>query len=509
MNEHKAVTINRLPSGVPGFHEILGGGHPESSFDVIADAPGCRKTRLAHQSLFANALAKRPALYLTVLGEPTLKMLRYHEQYTFFHATRLNNGVHFVNLSQVLVERGLQGVLDEISSQMAAADASIVVVDSFRTVLRTEQHDNREIAIHILAQKLAPFLTGSEATTFLIGEFNEAELQDNPVFTVADGLFRLYQQVERNSAIRKLQIVKLRGQMSVLGMHTFRITDAGLDVFSRTLGFCGKKKRAPGKNRLSTGIVVLDEMMGGGIAEGDSLLIAGPSSAGKSLMAATQFIAAGIRASKAGIFAVFEERPEEHSGRATTFGLDLQRPLDQGNLEVSYLRPIDLSVDERMQGILGAIDRTGAKRLAIDSLAGLELALARGFRVDFRESLYRMIFALLGPRITILSTIEMVESFTELLFSSYSISFLTDDIIRMRCMEIDGQQRKIMMIVKIRSADHSEEIREYEITSHGVIGGERLKHNENLISDLPKRLESSKTNETPGHSQRRRGWQWN
>lgn len=500
MNEHKTVKINRLSSGVPGFDEILGGGLPEFSFNIIAGAPGCGKTTLAHQFIFKNATVERPALYFTVLGEPALKMLRYQQQYTFFDATRLNKGVHFVNLSQVLVERGLQGVLDEISSQVAAADASIVVVDSFRTVLRTEQQDNREMAIQIFVQNLALFLTSSEATTFLIGEYSEAELQDNPVFTVADGLFWLYQQVERNSVVRKLQIIKLRGQLSVPGMHTFRITDAGLEAFSRTLGLSGKKKRAPAKKRLSTGIVALDEMMGGGIPEGDSLLIAGPSGAGKSLMA-TQFIAAGIRVGEPGIVAVFEERPEEYAGRATTFGLDLQTSLDQGSLEVIYLRPLDLSVDEMMQEILDAVDRTGAKRLVIDSLAGFELALAPGFRIDFRESLYRMIFALTGLGITILSTIEMVESFTELLFSSYSISFLTDDIIRMRYVEIEGQLRKIMMIVKMRGADHSKEIREYEITSHGIIVGERLKHYANLISGLPKRLESSKTNETPGHSQ--------
>jgi circadian clock protein KaiC len=366
-------------------------------------------------------------------------------------------------------------------------------------VLRNEQHDNREMAVQTFVQKLALFLTSSEATTFLIGEYSESELQDNPVFTVADGLFWLYQQVERNSVVRKLQIMKLRGQMSVPGMHTFRITDAGLQAFSRTLGLSGKKKRAPTKKRLSTGIVALDEMMGGGIPEGDSLLIAGPSGTGKSLMA-TQFIAAGIRVGEPGIVAVFEERPEEYTGRATTFGLDLQTPLDQGSLEVIYLRPLDLSVDEMMQEILDAVDRTGAKRLVIDSLAGFELALAPGFRIDFRESLYRMIFALTGLGITILSTLEMVESFTELLFSSYSISFLTDDIIRMRYVEIEGQLRKIMMIVKMRGAAHSKDIREYEITSDGVVVGERLTHYTNLISGLPKRLENSRTNETPGHS---------
>ena len=159
-------------------------------------------------------------------------------------------------------------------------------------------------------QQLALLLASAEATTFLIGEYSEAEVRDNPAFTVADGIFWLYQHVGRNSVVRKLQVMKLRGQMSVPGMHTFRITDAGLQAFSRTLGLAGKKRRNPSGKRLSTGIAALDEMMGGGVPEGDSLLIAGSSGTGKSLLA-TQFIAAGIRAGEPGIVVIFEERAED------------------------------------------------------------------------------------------------------------------------------------------------------------------------------------------------------
>jgi circadian clock protein KaiC len=333
-------------------------------------------------------------------------------------------------------------------------------------------------------------LTSWEATTFLVGEYAESELRDNPVFTVADGLIWLYQIVERNSIVRKLQIMKLRGQTSVPGMHTFRITDSGLQAFSRTLGLAGRKRHLPSTKRLSMGVPELDEMLGGGIPEGDSLLIAGSSGTGKSLLG-TQFIAAGIRQAEPGIVAVFEERPEEYVGRAASFGLDLDAALREGTLKVIYLRPLDLSVDETLHEILQAIKETGAKRLVIDSLAGFEMALAPGFRTDFRESLYRMIFALTGIGITILSTLEMEESFTELLFSTYSISFLTDDIIRLRYVEIGSQLRKIMMVLKMRGGAHSRDIREYEITPTGVIVGERLTGYDHLITGIPRRLDPS------------------
>ena len=105
----------------------------------------------------------------------------------------------------------------------------------------------------------------------------------------------------------------------------------------------------------------------------------------------------------------------------------------------------------------------------IDSLVSLEMALAPGFREDFRESLYRMIGALTGAGITILSTVEVEDTFTAMPFSHYAISFLTDDIIRLRYVEIDGQLRKVLVVVKMRGGNHSKDIREYVITNKGVV----------------------------------------
>ena len=167
--------------------------------------------------------------------------------------------------------------------------------------------------------------------------------------------------------------------------------------------------------------------------------------------------------------AIFEERPKGYTARADSFGLNLKTPQKQGKLEILYLRPLDLSVEETMQEILDAVDRIGAKRLVIDSLVSLEMALAPGFREDFRESLYRMIVALTGAGVTILTTVEVEDNFTALQFSHYAISFLTDDIIRLRYVEIDGQLRKVMVVIKMRGGNHSKDIREYVITDKGVV----------------------------------------
>jgi len=462
------VAIRKLPSGVRGLDDILGGGILEFSFNILGGEPGCGKTTMAHQIAFANATPLRPALYFAVLGEPVLKMLRYQQQFSFFDESKLGDAIRFINLSDLTLTKDLNAVLEEIIKQVKAANAGVVVIDSFRTLARKATGDRTDTEVLSFTYRLAQFLTSWEATTFLVGEYFEDEIRDNPLFTMVDGIFWLSQKAERNSVVRKLQIIKLRGQETVPGLHTVRIGGGGVQAFSRTLGLTGSLNKPARHRYLSTGVPDLDTMMGGGILEGDSLLVAGPSGTGKSALA-TQFIAEGLRQGEPGIMAIFEERPEGYARRAATFGLNLKAAEQAGTLETLYLRPLDLSVDETMQEILDAINRVGAKRLVIDSLVGFEMALAPGFRADFRESLYRMIGALTGAGVTILSTVEVEDTFTGLPFSHYAISFLTDDIVRFRYVEIDGQLRKVVVVIKMRGGNHSKDIREYVITKKGVV----------------------------------------
>lgn len=479
------VEIRKIQTGVPGLDEILGGGLPEFSFNILGGGPGCGKTTLAHQIMFANATPEKPAIYFTILGEPAIKMLRYQQQFDFFDAEMLNESVHFINLSQHVLDQSLDFVMAEILREVERIRPSIVVVDSFRTVVRKVTAGIDELTLQSFVQHLAVEMTTWEATTFLVAEYDDEEKRDNPIFTVADGLFWLFQQTERNSVVRKMQVVKLRGQESVPGMHTFRINKGGLQTFPRNLGLAGRHDSARDAPRLSTGLAELDSMLGGGFPAGDSVLIAGPTGCGKSLIA-THFVAAGLRKGEAAIVAVFEERPHEYARRADGFGLKLSEEVDAGKLEIIYLRPLDLSVDETVYELLDAVERTGATRVVVDSLAGFEMALAPGFRIDFREALYRMIGALTAAGVTVVTTVEVAESFTEIEFSGYTVSFLSDDILRLRYVEFDGEVGKVLFVVKMRGGDHSKEIRRYDIQSDGVvISPEPLQGYHGLLTGIP------------------------
>ncbi len=377
------MLIRQLPTGVPGLDEILGGGLPEYSFNIIAGAPGCGKTTLAHQIVVRQRQpgATRRCTSPCWANRPSRCCAISSSSRSSINA-KLDGSIRFVNLSQLVLDQDLGAVLDAIIKEVEASKARIVVVDSFRTVVRKALTSASEMELQGFVQRLALHLTSWQATTFLIGEYVEGELRDNPVFTVADGLFWLYQSIERNSIVRKMQVMKLRGQESVPGLHTFRITEDGLQTFPRTFALAGQSDHVKGRRRLSTGIRELDAMLGGGIPEGDSLLLAGPSGSGKSLLG-TQFIAEGLRQGEPGIVAIFEEIPAEYAQRAAKFGFDFDTPQKDGTLKVIYLRPLDLSVDETVHEIVNAVKKIGCKRLVIDSLVGFEMALAPGFRDGF------------------------------------------------------------------------------------------------------------------------------
>lgn len=479
------VHINQLPTGVAGLDEVLGGGLPELSFNLIAGPPGSGKTTLAHQIMFANASPERPALFVTILGEPPIKMLRYQQQYSFFDPDRIPGSVRLLHLGSEVLAEGLDTVLERIVAEVEATSPKLVFVDSFRAVVRRSVEPN-QLDLQDFLQRLSVHLTSWEATTFLIGEYDAREADCNSIFTVADGILWLSQVAHRNSVVRKMQVVKMRGQGQIPGLHTMKMSDEGIRIYPR-LPNPDRPADVPvesPRTRRRTGIVDLDAMLGGGIPSGYSVMVVGPSGSGKTILS-TQFIRQGIEEGEPGVIAVFEKRPEEYL--STVHNAQKMRELvASGMLKMLYLRPLDLSVDETMEEISTAVRAIGASRVAIDSLSGLELALAPSFREDFRESLYRMVGALVRLGVTVVMTAELVDSYTELRLSPHGISFLTDGILLQRYAEMDGRLEKVITVAKMRGLEHSKQLRRYDIGADGIVIGEALIGQAGILVGVPR-----------------------
>ena len=488
--KHPAVTpskhalINNIETGVPGLDTVLGGGLCEYSFNLIAGAPGAGKTTLAQQIIFANATKEHPALYFTVLGEPTVKMMRYQQQFAFFDPAKIPSAIRFVNLSKEAISENLDVLLGRIVAEVTEVEPAFVVVDSFRTIgtHARPEGDHATIELSEFVQHLAQQLTSWEITSFLLGEYAEEERHD-PIFTVADSILWLSDDVDRNSAVRKLRAVKVRGRAPMPGLHTFRITAEGMQVFPR-IPTLRRDRVVRSSKRLLSGVPGLDEMMGGGIPEGDVMMLTGPAGSGKTTFA-TQFVAQGLSQKESCVVAVFEEYPEAYLARAKTSPIDFGKMIEADRLAVIYLRPLDLSVDEMLAEIFVEVRRLGATRVVIDSLSGFEIALAPTFRIDFRESLYRLVGALTATGVTIMMTAEVIDPFAGAQFTSERVSFVTDDIVVQRYVEIEGHLRKVLAVVKMRGSDHATDFRAYSITATGAVMGDSLSAYHGITTGVP------------------------
>jgi circadian clock protein KaiC len=476
------VIIGRLATGVPGLDELLGGGVPEFSFNLLAGTPGSGKTTMAHQIMFSLANPDRRALFFTVLGEPPLKMLRYQQQFPFFDVSKINESIKFVNLASDLLDGDFNRVLARIDAEVQAFAPSLVFVDSFRSVVQSAKAmDAGAGGLQHFVQQLGMQMTSWLATTFLIGEYLVPEAESSPVFTVADGILWLSQLIHRDALVRKIQVVKMRGQAQSLGVHTFRIGDHGLEIFPRAVlkPADAKRIRFASDQRLSLGIPPLDQMMGGGLPVGYSLLVVGPSGSGKTVLA-TQFLAEGLRMGEPGVIAAFEKSPNQLMSH------QLDALIDSGNIGVINTRTLDLSLDEILHDMVEMIVRMKAKRVVIDSVSGFEMALASMFREDFRESLYRLVATLTQMGVTVLMTAEIEDRYTELRFSSYGNAFLADAIVMQRYIELHGRLRRVLSVVKIRGSAHSDEMRLYDISADGIQLGDRLDQFQGILTGQPK-----------------------
>ncbi|MFC5460917.1 RAD55 family ATPase [Massilia niabensis] len=461
------VSLGLLNTGVPGLDTLLGGGLPEFSFNLIAGPPGSGKTTLAHQIMFALASPERRALFFTVLGEPPLKMLRYQQQYAFFNLDKVGPSIRYVNLSESLRTGDFSGVLERIMLEVEAFGPSLVFVDSFRSVVQTAKSGNEGVAdLQYFIQELGTRMTSWHATTFLIGEYASSDPEANPIMTVADGMLSLAQVHEHSTVVRKMRVMKMRGRAHLAGSHNFRITDGGLRVYPRILPALADD-RLPGvevdrePRRIATGVPGLDALMNGGLPQGHTMLVVGPTGSGKTIMA-TRFLQEGARAGEKGVALYFEK------GTPRLRNAELAELVQSGNVTVVESRLLDLTVDELMDELLQTLERTGAKRLVIDSLSEFGLYMAPEFHADLRLAVFRLLSMVAKKGVSAVVTIGQDDVFTELRLSQANIAYLTDAIVALRYAEVDGRLHKFMSVVKVRGSAHSTDLREYRITSEGL-----------------------------------------
>ena len=462
---------DRLASGSPRLDAVLGGGILCNSINLIMGRPGTGKTILAQQYLFHNATTERPALYLSTVSEPLEKILRYGQSLTYFDTSVVGSSVIYEDLGQVLTDGGLESVLKQVVGLLRERRPALLVIDSFKA-LRAFAPDDGEFRRFL--HELAGHLSATQITSFWVGEYGKAEATEAPEFAVVDAIVSLDFERVGDRESRVLQVLKLRGSGFTSGKHAYRVSPDGIVIFPRLADHVEGDAYDFRSERISSGVSLLDDMLSDGYWRGASTLVAGPSGSGKTLIA-LHFVLSGADLGEQGIYATFQENPVQLERIVQGFSWSLKNP----RIELLFRPPVDLYVDEWVYEILDAIERTGATRLAIDSLGDLRVAC--GDELRFREYMYSLLQRCARKNISVIMTQEASELFGLTRLSEFGISHVSDNVVLLQFLRGESEVKRAITVLKTRGSAHDPLIRQFEITSAGFTLGDRFLADQSLL----------------------------
>jgi circadian clock protein KaiC len=451
----------RLGSGNARLDSILDGGLPENAITLLIGLPGSGKTILAHQYVFANATPERPALYLSTVSEPFEKIIRYSQTLSFFDRSAVGRSVFYEDLGAVLNEEGLPGTLERITSLLKERRPAVLVIDSFKALSAYAEGNGLRTFLHDLAGRL----TALPLAAFWVGEYGEDDIASAPEFAVADAIVSLTTTHIGERELRFLRVIKLRGSGFMAGQHAYRISPNGLDIFPRLADIPDLAVYPLDATPVGSGIAALDEMLADGFRPGTATLCAGPSGSGKTLMG-LHFIFNGAHHGEPGVLATLQEHPTLLERIAAGFGWSLDEP----TIEVLYRSPVDIYTDQWVYELLETVERTGARRVLIDSLTDLQLASPEATR--FREFIYSLVQRFSRQGVSLFMTSEIPDLFRINRLFEDGVSHFADNVILLQYVRDQSSIRRALTVLKTRASSHHPEIREFKITPEGIVLGD-------------------------------------
>jgi len=477
----KPSQLERLSTGSAAFDRILGGGLPARSLTVVAGEPGSGKTLFALQMLFHLALQGKKCLYLTTLSEPSLKLIHYMQQFSFFDEGVIGKQLVFIDLGQVLRGRDADAALTAITERVEKEEPVAVVIDSFKAM--------RDIlgdapAVRTFVYDLAVQMAGWGAATLVVGEYTEQEMADYAEFAIADGILRFGTRRDELTAVRMVEVAKLRGANCITGRHFFEIGAGGLTFFPRVRSPDAGNDDATASfaERAATGVAGLDEMLGGGLPRSSSTVIMGATGTGKTILG-MQFLLEGARRGEPGLHFTLEETPDQLRAIAQGFGWDLRELEKRKLLTIRYVSPVELSTDAFLERTRQLVEEMGARRAVLDSLTSLSLGVSSERR--FKELVYAITKHLRALGVTFNLNMETTELLGSAQLSGHGISFAADSVIQLKYVEQDGRLDRGVSVLKARGVRHATDVRKLFVRDQGVEVGAAFKGLRGVLTGLP------------------------
>lgn len=463
-----------LSTGIIGLDEILQGGLDPGLLCLVEGPSGAGKTNLALHFALEGIRCGDAVLYLT-LGETKreLEALAHSHDWDptgleIIESVRTDSPSSLFHPAEV----ELNEIIDLIISQVERTSPSRVVIDSLAEIRLLAQN---QLRFRTALSRLKEFFNRHGATVLLLGEPTE----DISTRSLVGGVIGL-QHLPRvyGSDRRLLRVIKLRGRTYASGYHDFLIDKDGIRVFPRLLA--AKHRGEIDFELLPSDVPGLDELLGGGVRTGTSTLLLGAAGTGKSSISLYFATGAAIRGGSASVFA-FDERPEVLVRRMSALDSRFGELFDEGRIRIHPVDVAELSAGEFAHLVRRDVEERGAKVVIIDSLNGY---LSSMMGEEYLDAQLHQLLNYLAEQ-GVASFLVVSQSGVLGPDSAINITYLADNVLYLRFFEAEGEMRRAISAIKVRTGAHERSIRELFFASSGISLGPPLRQYRGVLSGMP------------------------
>jgi len=458
--------LPKCPTGIRGLDEITFGGLPRGRPTLVCGAAGCGKTLLGMEFLVRGAKEfDEPGVCLSF--EETAEELAANVASLGFDVASLvaanKLAIDHVYLERSLIEEAGEYDLEALFVRLGHAVDSIgakrVLLDSIEALFAGLEN---EAVLRSELRRLFRFLKERGLTAMVTGERGQNGLTRHGLEEyISDCVIVLDHRVTETVLTRRLRVVKYRGSTHGTNEYPFLIEDHGISVLPVT---SVDLKHSASLDRVSTGVPALDEMLGGkGYFRGSSVLVSGTAGTGKTSLSA-HFVDAACARGQRCVFFSFEESADQIVRNLRSIGIDLRRWVDKGLLQFHAARPTTFGLEMHLVKIHRIVSEFAPSIAVLDPVTGL---LHAGTALETNSMLLRLIDSLKEKQITALMT-TLTGSSEAAEQSHVDISSMVDAWLLLRDIESGGERNRGIYILKARGIAHSNQIREFLLTSRGV-----------------------------------------